>query len=331
MCYDGLYTAARTGDYWRAGRMGVEQPVWAVVDIGSNTVHLLVARADGRSVTPLVDQTVSLGLGGEVDRGGEIGPAKVDELITTLRAFQAAARDAGAPGLFCFATEALRAATNREAVLAAVTAAIGLPIQLLPPDAEAALGYQGAAAAAPGAGLRAVVDIGGGSLQVVVGEGDSIRGSVSLPLGGARLVARFLPDDPPSAADEARLAAYLAEVIPPALPVRNHDMAALLGTGGTLRRLPALLGYGFAEQLPGDALEVALARLRGQPAAQLTANSDMTADRARMLLPALLAWHEVWRGYHAPPLLVVPAGVREGAILHLARSSVHERGELRWP
>ena len=309
----------------------MNQPVWAVVDIGSNTVHLLVARAEGRAVTPLVDQTASLRLGADVDRGGEIGPAKVDELIATLRAFQAAARDAGAPGLYCFATEAMRAAANRAAVLAAVTAATGLPVHLLPPAAEAGLGYRGAVAAAPGAGLRAVVDIGGGSLQVVVGKGAAIQGSVSLPLGGARLVARFLPDDPPSAADEARLSAYLADVIPPALPLRNRDITALLGAGGTLRRLPALLGCGLAERLPGDALEVALARLRGQPAARLTADSDMTADRARMLLPALLAWREVWRGYRAPPLMVVPTGVREGAILQLARSGMNERGELRWP
>jgi exopolyphosphatase/guanosine-5'-triphosphate,3'-diphosphate pyrophosphatase len=310
--------------------MGVAQS-WAVVDIGSNTVHLLVARSDGCALAPLVDQTANLRLGGEVDRGGEIGPAKVDELIATLCAFQDAATAAGAARLYCFATEAMRAATNGAVVLSAVTAATGLPVHLLPPDVEAALGYQGAVAAAAGAGLRAVVDIGGGSLQVFVGEGAAIRGSVSLPLGGARLVARFLPDDPPSAADEARLAAYLAEVIPPALPLRNKDMTALLGTGGTLRRLPALLDWDPARPLPGDALEAALARLRGQPAARLVANADMPADRARMLLPALLALREVWRGYHAPPLRVVPTGVREGAILQLARSGVNERGELLWP
>jgi exopolyphosphatase/guanosine-5'-triphosphate,3'-diphosphate pyrophosphatase len=309
--------------------MRVEQ-IWAVVDIGSNTAHLLVARSDGRAPAPLVDQTANLRLGGDVDRGGVISPAKVDELIATLRGFQDAARDAGAAGLYLFATEALRAAANRDAVLAAVTAATGLPVHLLPPEAEAALDYRGAVAGAPGAGLRAVVEIGGGSLHVVVGEGDAIRGSVSLPLGGARLVARFLPDDPPDAEDEARLAAYLAEVIPNALPLRNTAMTALLGTGGTLRRLPALLGWDLARPLPAEALEVALARVRGQPAGRLTAGSDMPADRARMLLPALLALREIRRGYHAPPLMVVPTGVREGAILQLARCGVNERGELRW-
>jgi exopolyphosphatase/pppGpp-phosphohydrolase len=166
---------------------------------------------------------------------------------------------------------------------------------------------------------------------VVVGEGDVIRGSVSLPLGAARLVARFLPDDPPEAGDVARLAAHLVGVIPPALPLRNHDMAAVLGTGGTLRRLAALRGWDAGRPLPGDALDAALAWVRGLPAARLAETGAMPVDRARMFLPALLAWREVWRGYHAPPLWVVPGGVREGAILQLARAGLNERGELRWP
>ncbi len=304
---------------------------WAVADIGSNTVHLLVARVAGDALAPLVDQTANLRLGGEVDRDGAIGPAKVDELVATLRGFQAAARAAGAAGLYCFATEAMRAAANRDAVLAAVTAATGLPVHLLPPEAEAALGYRGATAGVPGAGLRAVVDIGGGSLQVVVGEGEAIRGGVSLPLGAARLVARFLPDDPPEAGDAARLAAHLAAVIPPALPLRNQDITALLGTGGTLRRLAAVRGWDAGRPLPADAPAAALAWMRDLPAARLAAEADLPVDRARMFLPALLAWREVWRGYHAPPLWVVPGGVREGAILHLARAGLNERGELRWP
>jgi exopolyphosphatase/guanosine-5'-triphosphate,3'-diphosphate pyrophosphatase len=305
--------------------------VWAVADIGSNTAHLLVAVSDGRALVPLVDQTANLRLGGEVDHGGAIGPAKVDELIATLRGFQDAARAAGAPELYCFATEAVRAATNGEAVLAAVTAATGLPVHLLPPEAEAALGYRGAVAGVPGAGLRAVVDIGGGSLQVIVGEGAAIRGSVSLPLGAARLVARFLPDDPPEAGDAARLAAHLAAVIAPALPLRNQAITALLGTGGTLRRLAAVRGWDAGRPLPGDALDATVAWVRGLPAARLAAEANLPVDRARMFLPALLAWREVWRGYHAPPLWVVPGGVREGAILQLARAGLNERGELRWP
>ena len=156
-------------------------------------------------------------------------------------------------------------------------------------------------------------------MQVAVGAGEVIWDTMSLPLGAARLAARFLDDDPPTAADEALLHAYVEGLIAPALPRTRRPIAACIGVGGTLRRLPQILGAQFGERLPLTGLEEVLADLRARPAAALAAAAGIEPERARLLLPAILVLREVLRGYYAPPLVVAEYGIREGAVLWLAR------------
>ena len=240
----------------------MQEQTFGVVDLGSNTVHLLVAQSDGRTLTPVVDATAGLALGADVDASGTIGPAKLEATLDTVRAFQEAAAAEGVRNLRLLATQAIRAATNRDAVCAAITAATGLPVHILTPEEEAALAFRGATAACPGSGARVVVDIGGGSMQVAVGTDGQMRQSVSLPLGAARVVARFLPNDPPTAADEATLVATLAAQILPVLPPATAP-ALLIGVGGMARRIPQIVGGTPETGLPADALDRALADLRG--------------------------------------------------------------------
>jgi exopolyphosphatase/guanosine-5'-triphosphate,3'-diphosphate pyrophosphatase len=298
----------------------VQEPIFGVVDLGSNTVHLLVARSDGQTVTPVVDATAGLRLGGDVDNSGAISAAKLEATLDTLRAYQEAATAEGLRDLHLLATHAIRVATKPEEVLTAIRAATGLTVRILAPEEEAALAFRGASAACPGPGMRAVVDIGGGSMQVAVGTARGMRGSMSLPLGAARVVARFLPGDPPSDAEEAQLVAYLAKQIPPALP-RGVTPALLIGVGGMARRIPQLVGAAPDAILPADGLERALADLRGRTAAEIAFIYGMEPERARLMLAGILILRTVWREYEAPPLTIAAYGIREGAILQLAQQS----------
>jgi exopolyphosphatase / guanosine-5'-triphosphate,3'-diphosphate pyrophosphatase len=292
---------------------------FGVVDIGSNTVHLLVASTNGREVIPLVDESAALRLGWDVDSNGGISAEKVEELLSTLQKFQASAAAAGVIELQLLATHVLRAAANSDEVREAITGATYLQVQVLSPEQEATLGFTGADAECPSLGPQVVVDIGGGSMQVTVGRDREIWGSISMPLGSARLAFTYLPSDPPTPTEKSRLVTYLATVMPPALPCRDGIITGLIGTGGTLRRVPQLLRLHTGQVLPANMIGHGLSLLRHMHADALMADYDIKPERARLMLPALLVLREVLRCYKSPPLIISSFGMREGAILWLAR------------
>lgn len=297
-------------------------PIYGVIDLGSNTVHLLVARSDGRTILPLVDASAGLYLGRDVINSGNISREKIQATLLKLQEYQGTAAEAGVSRLHLIATQAIRAAANRDAVCTAITQATGLPIQILSPEQEAALAFVGAEAVVPSPEWHVVVDIGGGSMQVGVGPGEILAQSVSLPLGAARLIAEFLPDDPPTAAQEAALTAHLAATVPPALPHPANRIAGVIAIGGMARRIPQLIGEALGGPFPVARLDAGLAAVRGQASAMLAAIYMMEPERARLLLPGMVLLREVLRGYQAPTLVVAAYGIREGAILRLARYGV---------
>jgi exopolyphosphatase / guanosine-5'-triphosphate,3'-diphosphate pyrophosphatase len=292
---------------------------FGVVDIGSNTVHLLVARTNGVSITPLVDESEGLRLGVDVDSSGAIGHEKLEELIGTLCRFKDSAAKVGVTGLHLLATHAIRAASNRHTVCEEIAQVTGFQVEVLSPEHEATLSFLGAEADFPSAGPQVVVDIGGGSIQVAVGQGREVWDSVSLPLGASRVATHFLPSDPPNYVEEAVLVTYLVNVLPPALPLRSTNVTGVLGVGGTLRRVPQLLDLKPGEALAPNALERMLSLLRGRTTDEIAQQYDMKPERARLFMPALLVLREVWRAYDAPPIIMAAYGMREGAILRLAR------------
>ncbi|MEO8285887.1 MAG: hypothetical protein ABI670_05590 [Chloroflexota bacterium] len=303
------------------GGGSVREKTLGVVDIGSNTVHLLVARTNGRSITPLLDMSEGLMLGGHVDYDGTLSPDKLDELLSTLGTYQSAAAEMGVTDLHLLATHAIRTAVNKDAVSKAIEDTLGLQIDILSTEEEAEYSFLGADAACPSVGPQVVVDIGGGSMQVSVGENGQVWDSVSLPLGGARVATRFLPSDPPTYLEEALLVTYLAKTLPDALPLRDTNASGVLGVGGTLRRAPVLLG---TDLVPGASyhqadLEKMLAAVRGKRTEEIAAEYALKPERARLLMAALILVREVLRGYDFPPLIISAYGLREGAIMSLAR------------
>jgi exopolyphosphatase/guanosine-5'-triphosphate,3'-diphosphate pyrophosphatase len=297
----------------------VREKTLGVVDIGSNTVHLLVAKTDGRHVEPIVDESEGLQLGADVDYTGALSDEKLQALVVTLVRFRDQAVAQEATEIHLLATQALRIATNRAAVLKELESKLELPVDILTPQLEAEFAFLGADLACPSVGPQVMVDIGGGSMQVAVGQNGDVWDSVSLPLGASRVASQFLPSDPPTYLQEAELVTYLAQAIPSVLPLPDTNITGVLGVGGTLRRSPSLLKLQIGDMFPPNALELMLANLRGRTTDEITTSYDLRPERARLLMPALLVLREVMRGYDYPSLIMAPYGVREGAILSLAR------------
>ncbi|MGA7730693.1 MAG: hypothetical protein WCD37_05420 [Chloroflexia bacterium] len=315
----GMLIETRKGASRRPGA-SVREKTLGVVDIGSNTVHLLVARTNGRHVEPLVDVSEGLRLGDDVHYDGALSVEKVEGLVDTLRRFRDQALREKADGIHLLATQAVRMASNRAEVMAELEARLDVPVEVLTPEQEAEFAFLGADVACPSVGPQVMIDIGGGSMQVAVGQNGEVWDSMSLPLGASRVASQFLPSDPPTYLEEALLVTYLAQTIPPVLPLSDTNITGVLGVGGTLRRTPALLDLMVGEIYPKEAIEKMLVLVRGQATVDLAARYDLKPERARLLMPALLLLREVMEGYENPPLIMSPYGVREGAILALARA-----------
>jgi exopolyphosphatase/guanosine-5'-triphosphate,3'-diphosphate pyrophosphatase len=175
---------------------------YSVVDVGSNTIHLLVGEVDGGSVLPVTGEKVSARLGAGVDETGRLDEGRLTLATEAITLFASIAAMNGAPSPEILATSAVRDAENGGELVGRVREATGIEMRLISGEKEAALGFRGALSAVHHEGRVLVIDLGGGSAQLILGEapgGPEER--VSLPLGTNRTTEIFVRQDPPADAE----------------------------------------------------------------------------------------------------------------------------------
>ena len=176
------------------------------IDIGSNTTRLLVADCDGRRLNAVHQEKAFTRIGNELLERGALGEGKIAEVVSVVAAQVESARRHGVTEIRAVATDAIRRAGNGADLVAAITAATGLAIDVLSGEEEARLAFVGAAATLeqPVNGELGVVDVGGGSSELVVGRPPSAVGWwASVGLGSAGLTHTQLRHDPPRPAEIA--------------------------------------------------------------------------------------------------------------------------------
>jgi exopolyphosphatase / guanosine-5'-triphosphate,3'-diphosphate pyrophosphatase len=283
----------------------------AVVDVGSNTVRLLVARREGTELVALDEGREHLFLGEDVERDGRLSAARIDEAAQCVAGFVHSARGLNASAVEVIVTAPGRQGANGDELVRSLVAAGGAPVRVLSADEEGELAFAGAVDAAellPGS--VAVVDVGGGSTEVVVGTTEAGPAwSRSFDLGAVRLTARFLADDPPGkralTAARGEVERHLDGFVPP-LP------QAALATGGTARGLRKVVG----KELEADEFDAALAILAKRPAAKTAKTFALHERRARTLAAGAVVLAALQERLGVP-LQVSRAGLREGAALAL--------------
>lgn len=287
----------------------------AIVDVGANTLRLLVAVPDGQSVVAVHEERAQLGLGEEVERYGYISAQKCADAVAVAREQTRKARKLGCERIALVVTSPGRQSGNSDEFADALARGSGVPVRILSAEEEGALAWEGAVAALsdPPESV-AVCDVGGGSAQLVVGTLQA--GPVwvrSVDLGSLRLTARVLADtDPPPAelvAEARRVAAVAFESIVP--PVAQVALAA----GGTARALLRVV-----DTLDAEGIEQALRTLAGLKQAKIARRYSLPPQRAATLLAGTILFAEAQRRL-GRPLQVARAGVREGSALALFRES----------
>jgi len=297
-----------------------------VLDVGSNTVHLLVVDAHhGGPPLPQSSQKAVLRLMRYLEPSGAISAQGVATIVGSVAAAATQARDAGVEELLAFATSAIREAANGPDVLAEVEASTGVRLRVLTGQEEAATTYLAIRRwYGWSAGRLLVLDIGGGSLEIATGDTDVPDVAVSLPLGAGRSTIQFLLDDPPTADQLADLRRHardvLAEAAEPfaALPRPAH----VVGSSKTIRSLARLAGstadgIGARDRsvLTRQALDDWTPRLARIPADARPALPGITADRAFQVVAGAVVLSEAMRAFGVEELDVSPWALREGLIL----------------
>lgn len=284
-----------------------------VVDVGSNTVRLLVARGE----RTILAEREMLHLGADVERRGEISPEKLALVAELVGRYADDARAAGALALEVLIASPGRQARNGELLRDVLAAASSAPTRILSAAEEGRLAFVGALAEASPPARRpvAVVDVGGGSAQIVVGtRGDGPRWSRSIDLGAQRLTSRLLGADPPGRAAvwRARLEVerYVAGLDPPAVHVA-------FAVGGSARGVKRIVGGRLGE----DELEDALALLAVTPAAVVSKRFGMKLERAQTLTAGCAILAGLQRTVGAP-FKVARSGLRQGVLLELAAETL---------
>jgi exopolyphosphatase / guanosine-5'-triphosphate,3'-diphosphate pyrophosphatase len=287
-----------------------------IVDVGANTVRLLVAAREGERLVAVREERVQLGLGEQIEQTGRISEKKLDETAATAATSVQRARKLRCSAVEVLVTSPGRQAENGRELVSRLLDATAAPTRVLSAQEEGALAWRGAVSSArPLPSSVAVCDVGGGSAQIGVGtlaEGPSwIR---SVDIGSLRLTRRAFREDPPSASDIQRAYDAIAEAFDDVAPPQP---LAALAVGGTARALRRIAG----EELSADAIDAAVEELRKRPSRQLAKAYKLDRQRARTITAGALILAEIQRRLNVP-FEVGRGGVREGAALQLLEATV---------
>ncbi|WP_085469638.1 Ppx/GppA phosphatase family protein [Rhodococcus rhodochrous] len=297
-----------------------------VLDVGSNTVHLLVVDAHrGGHPTPMSSTKATLRLSENMDDNGDITPKGAERLVETTAEFASIARTSGCGELMAFATSAVRDAGNSETVLDRVRREAGVSLDVLSGEDEARLTFLAVRRwYGWSAGNILDLDIGGGSLELTFGGDEDPEIAYSLQLGAGRLTRDWFREDPPGKRRISALRDWLdAELAEPAKVIRNAgDPDLCVGTSKTFRTLarltgaaPSSAGLRVQRTLTASGLRQLIAFISRMTTADRAELEGVSSDRSEQLVAGALVAEASMRALGVETLQICPWALREGLIL----------------
>lgn len=309
----------------------------AVIDVGTNSVKLLVAEVAGARVRPVLEVGTQTRLGRGFYGTHRLQPDAIARTAGAVGEFAATARAHGVASIRIIATSAVREATNRRTFVAAIEQACGLKPEIISGEQEALWAFRGALTNPKLAHEPLLmVEVGGGSTQCIVGQRDEIHFRESYPLGAVRLLERLPHSDPPRPAElaacRARLGDFLAERVKPALACAllretrrhaQHHAARLVGVGGTATVLARMelqmTDYDRerieAVRLSRQQVQDRTERLWGQSLAARKRTIGLPPERADVILTGIAIYEAVMEQFGFGELRVSTRGLRFAAVM----------------
>ena len=299
----------------------------AALDVGTNSTRLLVAEVlDGQITRDLAREMVITRLGRGVDRTRWIDPAALGRTLEVLAGYAATCDRLGAARRRLVATSATRDAVNRDEFLDGARRAVRVEPEVLTGEAEAAAAYLGATAGLPGDRRTLVVDIGGGSTELILG-GRRPEGMVSLDVGCVRLTERHLRDDPPTAGQVAALRADVDAHLERAAEALDPSTAErVIGVAGTVTTVTAIaLGLDAYDPrrihlaaVDAGTIAATAEKLAVMTVAERAALPVMAPGREDVIAAGALLLDRLVRRFGFPQVIASEADILDGVLLQLA-------------
>ncbi len=300
---------------------------YAAVDCGTNSIRLLVADVDAGRLVEHDRRLELVRLGQGVDATRRFHPDALARTFAACDRFAEVIERFGCDRVRFVATSAARDVSNRDEFFAGVQQRLGVAPEVIPGEEEARLSFAGAlSGVADVTDPVLVIDIGGGSTELVVGSGGEVRSAVSLDMGSVRLRERFLRDDPPTGAqieDARRFVRGLLDGGPDLAGVRT-----VIGVAGTVTSLSAI-DQGLAQydrdmvhgsRMSRERIAELAERLLGLTGAEIEATTCLPAKRAEVIAGGALICDEVARRSGAGSITVSESDILDGMVLAMARA-----------
>jgi exopolyphosphatase / guanosine-5'-triphosphate,3'-diphosphate pyrophosphatase len=300
----------------------------AAVDLGTNSTRLLVADVDGEQLEEISRRLTITRLGEGVDGRRRLLPVPITRVRNCLTEYRRELEGLGAERTLAIATSAVRDAENGEAFLGEIEWSYGFATQLLAGTEEAAMMIRGVTAGRPALDDVLVVDIGGGSTELVHAQAGEVAFSTSLDVGCVRLTERFLGSDPPSRPELAAAGAYVRSLLP------GIEATSAIGVAGTITTL-ATLDLGDADydparthghRLPLASVEAQLERLAAMTTEERVHVPGIEPGRAPVIVAGIVVLREVLRMYELAEIEVSERDVLHGAAFAAAELPEPEEG-----
>ncbi|MBI5537825.1 MAG: Ppx/GppA family phosphatase [Deltaproteobacteria bacterium] len=302
----------------------------ATIDIGTNSVLLLIAEASDGRIEPVVERSTITRLGQDVDRTRSLHPDAVDRTLACLRDYATMLQQHPVDRLAVVATSASRDAKGAEHFVRQAESILGAAPQVISGQREALLTFSGALSGLPIDGPVAVQDVGGGSTEIVVGAlqkgHPQVFSAVSIDVGSVRMTERFLRSDPPTQEQMDAVRAHVREELQRAPKVQaGVQWVGIAGTITTLAAIAIEVAPYDPKRIHGAALSIEqidrlIERLASMPLEQRRALRGLEPKRADVIVGGALVVREVLASGAAGSMMVSDRGVRWGLALELARA-----------
>ena len=291
----------------------------AAIDIGSNTTRVLVAEPVDGQLKKVMEQRAYTQIGKSLGKKGKIDADKIAEVAECVATQMRLAKETGAEQVRAVATAAIRKASNGEALCKAIKEEAGIDVDILSEEEEGRLSFLGATKTLghPVDGLVAVVDVGGGSSEVITGTvADGVDEVFSWPVGSGSLADELIENDPPSAAEIRRLRDRIEDLFEDAEIPAVTQAVAVGGSATSMRRLVgAVLEY--------ETLERGIRVLASDPSAEVARRFELDPTRVRILPTGVLLLEKI-SDLLGMPLQIGKGGLREGVVLDMLNGSLDE-------
>ena len=290
----------------------------AAIDIGSNTTRVLVAEPQEGQLRKVMEQRAYTQIGVDTKRDGTISSAKIVEVGAVVATQVRLAQELGAEAIRTVATAAIREAKNRKQAVKEIERIAGVDVDVLSEEEEGRLAFVGATKTLghPVKGDIGVVDVGGGSCEIIIGTvADGVTWVKSFKIGSGALTDDFLQQDPPSASEIRKLRDHIDDFFDGVDVPKPEQAVAVGGSATSLRTLVgAVLEY--------ETLERGVRVLAGDPIGDVAKRFELDPRRVR-ILPSGVLLLEKLSELLGQPLQIGKGGLREGIILDLLNGSAN--------